>query len=130
MDNLINNPNPWILNICGGVIAALISSWVIQRLAQRRAEKLNKFQASEQIGYQATIKESLKENGGASKVWETIGSCLGIAALTIGFTALAAFLRWIETNYGETVIALFCCVPTLLFMIVAFIITAREEGLI
>lgn len=130
MENLINDPNPWILNIGSGVIAAVISRWVIQYLAQRRTKKPEKLHTSEQAGYQTTVQEPSEDNERTSNVWGTVGSCLGMVALTIGYVVLIAGLRGIENNLGDTGIALICCIPSLLIVIVLFAITAREEGLI
>ncbi len=130
MENLINDPNPWILNIGSGVIAAVISRLVIQYLAQRRTKKPEKLHTSGQVDYQATVKEPFEENKRTSKVWGTMGSCLGMVALTIGYVVLIAGLRWIENSLGDTGIALICCIPSLLIFVVLFVITAREEGLI
>lgn len=130
MDDLLNNPNPWILTIGSSVIAAVISHWVIQRLGQKRNKKPEKLHTDGQLEYQETIQEPSEENKIASNVWGTVGSCLGMVALTIAYIALIYGLRQVEKNIGNTGVVLLCCLPSLLGVVVLAVMTLREEDLI
>lgn len=130
MDDLLNNPNPWILTIGSSVIAAVISHWVIQRLGQKRNKKPEKLHTDGQLEYQETIQEPSEEDKRASNVWGTVGSCLGMVALTIGYVALIYGSRWVENSLGNTGVVLLCCLPSLLVVAVLAVMTLREEDLI
>lgn len=37
MDELLSNPNPWILTICGGVVVAIVSALLLQWLGLQKS---------------------------------------------------------------------------------------------
>lgn len=129
MDNLLNDPNPWILNICSGVIVAVLSKLLQQRLRKRHSTTSQETYVRDQPAPSASIQTSVKEAEGTSKTRETLGSCLGIIAYTAGFLAFLAAINWVQDGFGNAGTALLC-VPILILIIILFVMTLREEGLL
>lgn len=115
MDTFISSPNPWVLSICGGTIAAILSGLVLNWLAHVRANRSAK-----------KIEQSPKPTTNTDRpVGESNFVAIGVI-ISFAIGLIGTFLTMFYGGFSDNYLNPICGVSILILVIVIAFINIRE----